>query len=145
MNAGMPQIVHIIAVMFVDDVYVVIVVPAAWPSLIVSEPVAAVLEAVIPAYHLGTHHVERVAMTEIGMVVVVRNAAILVAIVPVAVIAVVTVAIVSVIGTMISNGLLLVLVLRLLLVLSLPGFSFTSSLFLSAFLSEARKCDSEKQ
>jgi hypothetical protein len=80
-DAGMPQVVHIIEAINVFDIKVVAVAPAGWPSCIKSEPIAAVLEAVIPTYQLGTHHVERVVMTEIGAVMVVRNAAIVVAVV----------------------------------------------------------------
>ena len=80
-DAGMPQVVHIIETINIFDIKVVVVAPAGWPSFIESERKAAVLEAVIPANQLGTHHVERVVMTEIGAVTVVRNAAIMVAVV----------------------------------------------------------------
>ena len=75
----MPQVEHIIDAINVFDITVVVVVPAYWPFLIVAERIAAVLEAVIPADHLGMPHVERVVMTEMGTVMVVRNAAILAA------------------------------------------------------------------
>ncbi len=97
-NAGMPQVVQIIGAPNVDDINLVVVVPAQWPSYIEPEPIAAVLEALIPAYHRGTDHVERVVMTEMGTVMVVRNAAIMVAVV----------------ATVVSNGLWLLVVLRLL-------------------------------
>jgi len=169
-NARTPQVVQIIGAPLVDDINVVVVVPAHWPSYIEPEPIAAVLEAVIPADHLGTHHVERVVMTEMGTVMVVRNAAIMVAVV----------------ATVGSNGpwlllvlhllcalwlllvlcllcllrLLLVLrllcalrllvvlcllcLLRLLLVLRLLCFSSASALFLLSFLCECRNGGSEK-
>jgi hypothetical protein len=88
-NPGMHQVVHVIATPLVRDINVVVVAPTDWPSLVVAEPIAAVLEAVIPADHLGTPHVEVVVMTEIGTVMVVRDAAIMVAIVPVPTVAVV--------------------------------------------------------
>jgi len=97
----MPHVEHIIDAINVFDITVVVVVPAGWPSLIVSEPIAAVLEAVIPAYHLGTAHVERVATAEMGTVMVVRNAAIMPA------------------ATVVSNRLLPLLALHLLCALRL--------------------------
>ena len=81
MNTGMPQVIHIIGTILVYDITVVVVVPTYWPSLVVPEPIAAILEAVIPADHLWTPHVERVALTEMGTVIGVGNAAILVAVV----------------------------------------------------------------
>jgi hypothetical protein len=78
-EAGMPQVEHIIDAINVFDIKVVVVVPAYWPSLIVPEPIAAVLEAVIPADHPWTPHVERVLVTEMGTVMSVRNAAIMAA------------------------------------------------------------------
>ena len=76
-HAGMPQVVHVIGAITVFDITVVVVVPAYWPSFIVPERIAAVLEAVIPADHLGMPHVERVFMAEMGTVIGIRNAAIL--------------------------------------------------------------------
>jgi hypothetical protein len=76
-QAGMPQVEHVIGAINVFDITVVIVVPAYWPSFIVPEPIAAVLEAVIPADHLGAPHVEGVSLTEMGTIIRVRNAAIL--------------------------------------------------------------------
>ena len=73
----MPQVEQIIGAINVFDIKVVVVVPAYWPSFIEPEPIAAVLEAVIPFDHLGTPHVERVAPTEMGTVIGVRNAAIM--------------------------------------------------------------------
>jgi len=118
----MPQVVHIIGAVIEYDITVVVVAPASRPSLVVPEPIAAVLKAVVPADHLGTPHVERVPLTETGTVMVVRNAAIVVAVVPVAVVAVV-----AIVAIVVSNGLLLppagmlrlLYVLRLLLVLCL--------------------------
>ena len=75
----MPQVEHIIDAINVFDIKVVVVVPAYRPSFIEPEPIAPVLEAVIPVDHPGTDHVERVAMTEMGTVTVVRNAAIMAA------------------------------------------------------------------
>ena len=92
----MPQVEHIIDAINVFDIKVVVVVPVYWPSFIEPEPIAAVLEAVIPADHLGMPHVERVAPTEMGTVTGVRNAAIVAA------------------ATVVSNGLWPLLVLRLL-------------------------------
>jgi len=92
----MPQVEHVIDAINVFDIKVVVVVPAYWPSFIEPEPIAAVLEAVIPADHLGMPHVERVAPTEMGTVTGVRNAAIVAA------------------ATVVSNGLWPLLVLRLL-------------------------------
>ena len=80
-EAGMPHVEHIIDAINVFDIKAVVVVPAGWPSLIISEPIATVLEAVIPAYHLRTHHAERVATAKTGTVTVVRNAAIMVPVV----------------------------------------------------------------
>ena len=77
--AGKPQVAQIIGSPNVFDIKVVVVAPAYWPSLIVPERIAAILEAVIPAAHLGARHVERVAVTEMGSVIDVRNAAILAA------------------------------------------------------------------
>jgi len=90
-NAGMPWVVQVIAAPDVFDINVVVVVPAGWPWLIESEPITVVLEAVVPLDHRGTDHAERVVMTKTGTVTVVRNATVMVAIVPVAVEAVVTV------------------------------------------------------
>jgi len=73
----MPQVEHIIDAINVFDIKVVVVVPAYWPSFVEPEPIAAVLEAVIPADHPGMPHVERVVPTEMGTVTVVRNAAIM--------------------------------------------------------------------
>ena len=93
----MPPVVHIIAAPEVFDINVVVVTPAYWPSLVVPKPIAAVLEAVIPADHLWMHHVERVVPAKIGAVMVVRNAAIVVAVIPIAVEAVVAIAMKAVI------------------------------------------------
>lgn len=76
-EAGMPQVEHIIVAINVFDITVVVVAPAYWPCFIEPEPIAAVLEAVVPADHPGTPHVERVAPTEMGTVIGVGNAAIL--------------------------------------------------------------------
>src|SRR5208337_4611003 len=78
-EAGMPQVEHIIDAINVFDITVVVVVPAYWPSFIEPEPIAAVLEAVIPADHPGMPHVERVVPTEMGTVIGVRNTAIMAA------------------------------------------------------------------
>ena len=110
----MPHVEHIIDAINVFDIKVVVVVPAYRPSFIEPEPIAPVLEAVIPVYHLGTHHAERVAMTEMGTVMVVRNAAIMVAFV----------------ATVVSNGLWLLLVLRLLRALRLLAFCLLGALWL---------------
>jgi hypothetical protein len=85
----MPQVAHIIEAVNVLDINVVVVAPAIWPSFIEPEPIAAVMEAVIPTYHLGTHHVERVATAKMLTVTDVRNAAIMAAVV----------------ATVVSNGL----------------------------------------
>src|ERR1039458_226577 len=77
----MPHVEHIIGAINVFDIKAVVVVPAGWPFLIISEPIATVLEAVIPAYHLRTHHAERVATAKTGTVTVVRNSAIMVPVV----------------------------------------------------------------
>ena len=82
--AGMPKVVHVIGAINVCDITVVVVVPAYGPSFIVPEPVAAVVEAAIPADHPGAPHVEPVVMTEMGTVANVRNAAIVVAVIAVA-------------------------------------------------------------
>jgi len=115
----MPQVEHIIDAINVFDIKVVVVVPAYWPSFIEPEPIAAVLEAVIPFDHLGMPHVERVAPTEMGTVTGVRNAAI-VAAAPVG-----------------SNGLWPLLVLRLLGALRLLALRLLGALrlrFLCALL-----------
>jgi hypothetical protein len=57
-EAGMPHVEHIIDAINVFDITVVVVVPAYWPCLIVPKPIATVLEAVVPADHPGTPHVE---------------------------------------------------------------------------------------
>jgi len=75
----MHYVEHIIGAINVFDITVVVVVPAHWPSLVVPEPIAAVLEAVVPADHLGTPHVERVVMPEMGIVTDISNAAIVAA------------------------------------------------------------------
>ena len=111
-EAGMPQVEHIIAAINVFDIKVVVVVPVYWPSFIEPEPIAAVLEAVIPFDHLGTPHVERVATAEMGTVTGVRNAAI-VAAAPVG-----------------SNGLWPLLVLRLLGALRLLALRLLGALWL---------------
>ena len=54
MNPRMVQVIHIIGAILVYDVTVVVVAPAYWPSLVVPEPVAAVLKAVIPGVPCGT-------------------------------------------------------------------------------------------
>jgi len=113
----MPHVEHIIDAINVFDIKVVVVVPAYRPSFIEPEPIAPVLEAVIPVYHLGTHHAERVAMTEMGTVTVVRNAAIMVAVV----------------ATVVSNGLWLLLVLPLLCALWLLALGLLRALRLLAF------------
>ena len=77
--AGKPQVAQIIGTINVFDKKVVVVAPAYWPSLIVPERITAILEAVKPAAQLGTPHVERVAVTEMGTVIGVRNAAIVAA------------------------------------------------------------------
>ena len=77
LNAGKPQVAQIIGAIKVLDIDGVVVAPACRPSLIEPEPIAAVLEAVVPADHLRTDHVERVAVTEMGTVTGVRNATIM--------------------------------------------------------------------
>jgi hypothetical protein len=57
--------------------------------LIEPEPIAAVLETIIPTDHLRTDHAERVFVTEMGTVTGVRNTAVMVAVV----------------ATVVSNGL----------------------------------------
>jgi len=96
-NAGMPQVIHKIGAPHVIDINVVIVAPANWPSLIVPEPIAVILEAVIPTYKLGMSHVERVAMAKMLMVIGVRNAAIIAA--------AVSVTLVAVVATVVTSGL----------------------------------------
>jgi len=118
LNAGKPQVAQIIGSINVLDINGVVVAPAFWPSLIEPEPIAAVLEAVIPADHLGTDHVERVAVTEMGTVAVVRNAAIMVAVV----------------ATVVSNSLWLLLVLRLLCALWLLALCLLGALLRLGFL-----------
>ncbi len=154
MNAGMPQVVQIIGAPLVYDINGVVVAPAYRPSYIEPEPIAAVLEAVIPADHAGTDHVERVALAEMGTVASVRNAAIMA-----------SASVGSNGPSLLPSGLprllcalgLLVLrllgavwlgflrVLRLRLVLRRLGFSSASPLFLLAFLCECRNGGSEKQ
>ena len=72
----MPAVVHIIGATIVFNITVIVVVPAYWPSLIKPEPVATVVEAVIPADHLGAPHAEVMVVPEVGIVVGVGNAAI---------------------------------------------------------------------
>ena len=84
-NAGMPRVVQVIAASGVFDIHVVIAVPVGWPGLVVSEPIAIVLESVVPLDHPGTHHAERVVTAKMGPVMLVRDAAIMVAIVAVTV------------------------------------------------------------
>ena len=91
----MPYIEHIIGAVNVFDIAVVIVVPAYWPTGIVAEPIAAILEAVIPTDHLGTPHMERVAPTEMGTIIGVGDATIL------------ATAAVAVVATIVGNGLCL--------------------------------------
>src|SRR5208283_4714336 len=79
LNAGKPQVAQIIEAINVFNIKVVVVAPAYWPSLIVPKRIAAILEAVIPAAHLGAPHVEGVSMTEMGVVTDVRYAAIVTA------------------------------------------------------------------
>ena len=117
LNAGKPQVAQIIGAINVLDINGVVVAPAYRPFLIEPEPIAAVPEAVIPFDHLGTHHVERVAMTEMGTVTDVRNAAIMVAVV----------------ATVVSNGLWLLLVLRLLGALWLLALCLLGALWLRFF------------
>ena len=93
----MSEIAHVVVAINILDIHVVSVVPAHWPSFVVPEPIAAVAEAVISAPHLGTPHVKGVVVTEMGIVIHIRNAAIMVAIVPVAAVAVV--------AAVVSNGL----------------------------------------
>ena len=151
----MPQVEHIIDAINVFDIKAVVVVPAGWPSFIVSEPIAAVLEAVIPAYHLGTHHVERVVMTEMGTVTVVRNAAIMGAVVatvgsnrPLRLLGALRLSLaLRLLGALrLSLALRLLCALRLLLLLRLVlrRLCFSSALLLLSFLSECRKGGSEK-
>ena len=118
-NAGMSQVVQIIGAILVYHVTVVIVVPAFWPSLVVPEPIAAVLEAVIPADHLGAPHMEGVVVTEVRTVADVRNAAIMVAVVPVATVAVIATVVGSGLSLLPSGLLRLLLALRLGLALRL--------------------------
>ena len=117
LNAGKPQVAQIIGAINVLDINGVVVAPAYWPSLIEPEPIAAVLEAVIPADHLWTDHVERVATAEMGTVASVRNATIMVAVV----------------ATVVSNGLWLLLVLPLLCALWLLALGLLRALRLLAF------------
>jgi len=77
LSAGKPQVAQVIGAINELDINGVVVAPAFRPSLIESEPIAAILEAVIPADHSWTDHVERVAMTEMGAVIGVGNAAIM--------------------------------------------------------------------
>ena len=157
----MPPVVQVIAAPNVLDINVVVVAPAWWPWFIISEPIAAVLEALIPVVHPGTAHAERVAMTKIGTVTVVRNATIMVAIVPVAVEAVVATVVSGVLSLLSSAlpllcvltalGLLSVLtalcllcVLRLLLVLRLLSFSSASALVSLVLVCECRNGGSKK-
>src|SRR5208283_4318079 len=148
-NPGMPQVVHIIGAINENDITVVVVVPAYRPCLIVTERIATVLEAVVPAVHLGAPHVERVALTEMGTVIGVRNAAIVAA-----------AAVVSDGLCLLPGGLLrlcalwlrllgalrlrLLGALRLRRVLRRLCFLPASALFLLAFLCECRKGGCEK-
>jgi len=115
----MPRVIQVIATPDVFDIDVVVVAPADGPWLIESEPIAAVLEAVVSLDHLGTDHAKRVVMTKMGTVTVVRNAAIMVAIVPFAVVAMV-----------VGNGASLLLASLLLLGPLLLLFILASLLFL---------------
>jgi len=119
-NAGMPPVEQVIAAPNVLDINVVVVAPASWPWFIVSEPIAAVLEAGMAAVHPGMAHAELVAVTKMGPVSVVRNAAIMVAIVPLAMEAVVAVLVSSVLSlraAVLTNLLGVLAALRLLDVL----------------------------
>lgn len=72
----MPYVKHVIPAINVFDITVIVVAPTDRPSLVVSERVAVILEAVIPADHPGTPHVERVVVAEMGTVIGVGNSAI---------------------------------------------------------------------
>src|SRR5271169_4147806 len=78
-NTRMHQIIHIVISVGIFDINVVVVAPAYRPRLVVPEPVAAVLEAIVPADPSGTSHVEGVVVTEMGTVTGIRNTAILAA------------------------------------------------------------------
>jgi hypothetical protein len=96
-NAGMPEVIHIIAATIVLDINIVVIAPAVWPSYVVPEPISAVMEAVIATDKLGAHHVERVPAPKMIAVTGVRNVAIVVAGVPGALI--------SVIAAVVTGGL----------------------------------------
>jgi len=113
------------------------------------------LEAVIPVDKAGTANAKLVATTKIGMKTVIRDATIMIAIVPIAMEAVVATAGSSalrllpatcLLGTLRSLLVLRLLgMLRLLLALRLLGFPSLSVLFfLLPFLCECRNGDSEK-
>jgi hypothetical protein len=93
----------------------------------------AVAEAVIPVDKPGTFHAKRVATTKIGAEMVVRNATIVVAVVPLAMEAVVP--------TFDSDGSALISFALLGLLCFLPASIF----FLRSFLCIGKSRDSEKQ
>ena len=93
----MPQVIEVIAAILVYDVAVVIVAPAHRPSFIVSKGITAILEAVVPADKFRMPHVEGVFVAEMGPVMVIGDATIMVAVIPVAVKPVVPVAVVAVV------------------------------------------------
>jgi hypothetical protein len=77
---GIPAVVHVIAVLGVDDVYIIVVVPIVGPVfrpwVHETEPKAAVLEARIPAVQLHRVPVnaEPVIRTKAHAITVIRNA-----------------------------------------------------------------------
>jgi hypothetical protein len=87
--AGVPQVIHEVAPVYVLNINVIVVAPAVWPAYIEPKPITAALEAVIPTDKLRAHHVERMVAAKVLMIIGVRYPAIMVAIVPVAAVAVV--------------------------------------------------------
>lgn len=90
MNAGTARVAEVVGIIHVLHINVVGIGPIRWPGFVVSEPIAAVLKAIVPGDHSGTDHSERVGISKMGLVTSVRNPAIMVAVVPVAVEPVVT-------------------------------------------------------
>ncbi len=74
-SAGIIRVVHIVAAIDVIDVEVIGVVPANWPGINETKPIAAVLEARKAADHNWVTHMELVSATKVGTETIIGDAA----------------------------------------------------------------------
>jgi hypothetical protein len=84
-NTGMPRTVHVIGTTNIVYINIVVVIPACWPLVPISKPVATVLKAIIPVEKAGTANAKRMVAAKFCVETGVWDATIMIAIISLAV------------------------------------------------------------